>query len=209
MRSDCAKLRCVALTVSFVRHHGKRDHVYVTRENGTTCDWAFPTYGDQLPHDLCHLVVEEMLGIPNGFWSLVEQGMEVRLINNQGTLVKEGRSLSGDSAFDFSGLVRAEEAVALLAPIGMRFEQAGALVVARRSTGGTTTSADAASNLGFTLPPGCSTEVVNATRERLRELTERWRSLDDGGAITLSFTRTGSDPPGKLVHGAGADPASD
>jgi hypothetical protein len=179
----------VALTVSFARHYGKRDHIYVTREDGTLCDWAFPTYGDQLPHDLCHLIIEEMLEIRNGFWGLVEQGMEVRLINDKGTLMKDGRPLSDHLDFDFSDLVRAEEAVALLAPTGMEFEQVGALAVARRTTAEGVSNSDVASTLGFALPPVCSTPVVTAIRERLRELREQWRRLDDGIAITLRFTR--------------------
>jgi hypothetical protein len=177
----------VTLTVSFVRHRGKRDHVYVTRQDSTSCDWAFPTYGDQLPHDLCHLVIEEMLAIPNGFWGLVEQGMEVTLVNDQGTLTKDGRTLSDHSGFDFSDLVRAEEAIALLAPTGMQFDQARALAVARQSTAERAKESDVADQLGFALPPGCSTEVATATRERLCKLGEQWRGLDDGGAITLRF----------------------
>jgi hypothetical protein len=179
----------VALTVSFVRHRGKRDHVYVTRQDGSSCDWAFPTYGDQLPHDLCHLVTEEMLAIPNGFWGLVAQGMEVSLVNEQGTPTKDGRTLADHFGFDFSDLVRAEEAVALLAPIGMQFDQVGALAVAHQPTAERATESHVAAQLGFTLPPGCSTEAATATRERLGELREQWRELDDGGAITLRFTR--------------------
>jgi hypothetical protein len=162
LRLSGAKLSNVALTVSFVRHHGNRDHIYVTREDGTSCDWAFPTYGNQLPHDLCHLVIEEMLEIQNGFWGLVEQGMDVRLINDQGTLTKDGQPLADHFDFDFSDLIRAEEAVALLAPTGMEFEQVGALAVARRTTGEGETNSDVASTLGFALPPGCSTPAATA-----------------------------------------------
>jgi hypothetical protein len=153
------------------------------------CDWAFPTYGDELPHDLCHLVVEEMLEIPNGVWGLVEQGMEVRLIDEQGTLMKDGRLLSDHFDFDFSDLVQAEEAVALLAPTGMQFEQAGVLAVARRTTVETAEEPHIATNLGFALPPGCPTRLATAIGERLRDLREQWRGLDEGGSISLSFTR--------------------
>jgi hypothetical protein len=183
------KLWAAALTISFVRHHDKRDRIYVTRQDGITSDWAFPTYGDQLPHDLCHLVIEEMLEIPNGFWGLVGQGMEVRLIDDQGTLMKGGEPLSDHSDVDFSDLVRAEEAEALLAPTGMEFEQVGALAVARRTTVEIVKDADVASQLGVALPPGCSTRVATATRDRLRELRDEWHGLEDGAAITLSFTR--------------------
>jgi hypothetical protein len=189
-RLGSAKLWAVALAVSFVRYLGKRDHIYVTRQDGTSCDWGFPTYGDQLPHDLCHLVIEEMLEIPNGFWGLVEQGMEVRLIDDQGVLMIDGRPLSDRSDFDFSDLVRAEEAVALLAPTGMQFEQLGALVVASRTDAEGSMSLDVAARLRTALPPECSAQLARTTRERLHDLREQWRGLDDGEAITLSFTRS-------------------
>ena len=46
------------LEVTFVCRRRQRDRVYVTRSDGTTTGWDFPSYGDGLPHDLCHLVVE-------------------------------------------------------------------------------------------------------------------------------------------------------
>ena len=52
---------CLVLEVAFVRRRGGRDRVYVTRADGTSTGWDFPSYGDWLPHDLCHLVVEEGL----------------------------------------------------------------------------------------------------------------------------------------------------
>ncbi|MDQ3570648.1 MAG: hypothetical protein M3450_12995 [Actinomycetota bacterium] len=74
------------LDATFVRRRGSRDRVYVTRADGTSTSWHFPSYGDGLPHDLCHLVVEDELGLTDGFWGLIDQGVEVRLVNNQATL---------------------------------------------------------------------------------------------------------------------------
>src|SRR3984893_12789772 len=59
---------------TFVRRRGSRDRVYVTRGDGTSTGWDFPSYGDGLPHDLCHLVVEEALRLADGFWGVVHQG---------------------------------------------------------------------------------------------------------------------------------------
>jgi hypothetical protein len=143
----------VSLTVTFVRHRDRRDRIYVERQDGSQLSWTFPTYGDRLPHDLCHLVVERDLGIDDGFWGLVARGADVALVRNEATLVRDGNPLV-KSGVDFSGLQRAEDAVARLS--GM------------------------ASSEG----PGVHDESVRA---RLAELTEEWRNLDDGGAITLSF----------------------
>jgi len=68
------------LEVAFVRRRGHRDAVHVRRDDGTSTSWRLPTYGDGLPHDLCHLVVEQELGLTDGFWGLVDQGAAIRLV---------------------------------------------------------------------------------------------------------------------------------
>ena len=40
-----------------------------------------------------HLVVESGLGIVDGFWGLVDGGVDVSLVDNQACLVREGRPL--------------------------------------------------------------------------------------------------------------------
>jgi hypothetical protein len=54
----------------------------------------FPSYGDGLPHDLCHLVVEDGLGLSEGFWGLVDQHVDVCVVNNQPTLMRDGKPSS-------------------------------------------------------------------------------------------------------------------
>jgi hypothetical protein len=109
-------------------------------------------------------VVEEGLGIVDGFWGLVDQGVEVRLVDNQATLVRDGRPLVEQPGVDFSDLMQAEEAVALLEPTGIVTEQ-----------------------VDFGLPAGSSPDVVALVRRRLRDLGKRWRGLQDGEAITLLY----------------------
>jgi hypothetical protein len=92
------------LTATFVRHRGGRDHIYVQRANGTELHWQFPTYGDGLPHDLVHLVVESGLGMTGGFWGLIDDGAEITLVDNEATIV--------GASDDWSGLRLAEAAVA-------------------------------------------------------------------------------------------------
>ncbi|HEY7948221.1 MAG TPA: hypothetical protein VID75_11150 [Acidimicrobiales bacterium] len=155
------------LTATFVRRRGRRDHVYVVRGDTTTVDWEFPSYGDGLPHDLCHLVVEDALGLPDGFWGLIDQHVDVRLIDNEATLVRGARPLVDEPGIDLSGLRRAEAAVAALA----------APVV-------DPDLADAAAALA-------PAAAVTAITDRLRELGHQWRALDDGGAITVVFSGPG------------------
>lgn len=164
------------LEAAFVRRRGGPDRVYVTRADGTSTGWDFPSYGDWLPHDLCHLVVEEELALTDGFWGLVDLGIEVGLVNNQATLMRDGAPLVEHAQLDLTGLMEAEAAVAAL-------------------TGPGSTEAVA-------LP----IEAVATIRRRLQALAERWRALDDGDAITLTFSRQrrevatppGADPRGQV-----------
>jgi hypothetical protein len=182
------------LHATFVRTRGGRDRVYVTRADATTLGWEFPTYGDGLPHDLCHLVVEDALGLSDGFWGLVDHHVDVRLIDNQATLVRNGRPLVDEPGFDFSGLRRAEEAVALLAPALLAVDHDGPIAVVRAAqpSAGTAPPAtpsidDLARQLGCARPEGVTDAAVAAITDRLQELGHRWRTLDDGAAITLGF----------------------
>ncbi|MGH9016490.1 MAG: hypothetical protein ACRDY1_01965 [Acidimicrobiales bacterium] len=148
----------MTLQATFVRHRQRRDRIYVTRGDGTSTSWDFPTYGDRLPHDLVHLVVEDGLGLDDGFWGLVDDGMDVGLVDNQPTLLRDGRPLAGQVGIDFSGLVRAEDAVFVVA-----------------------------SPPDPSRPVPGSAETVAATRWRLHDLGRQWRALPDGGAITVAF----------------------
>ncbi len=154
----------MTLQVTFVRHRERRDRVYVTRADGTETFWAFPSYGDRLPHDLIHLVVEDGLGIANGFWGMVDRGTEVRLVDNQATLIRDGRPLRDQPGVDFSDLIKAEGAVAVLGAVGTGTEKVGAVTVTRLDA-----------------------EATAAVSQRLHDLGRRWRALADGDGITLSF----------------------
>jgi len=74
-------MEAAVLKATFVRTAGERDWIYVTRSDGSEVSWSFPTYGDGLPHDLVHLVVEACCGLRSGFWGRVDAGADPRLIN--------------------------------------------------------------------------------------------------------------------------------
>lgn len=176
-----------ALTASFTRCRGHTDGVRVTRGDGTTTGWDFPSYGDVLPHDLVHVIVEEGLGLTDGFWSLVDQGADVVMAGDQAVLCRDGVPLTEQPDADFTGLMRAEEAVALLGP-QPHLAQAGEFLVARLDPEPVTASdlPDTARRLGFQLPPDATPDRIEAVRTRLRDLARRWRDTDDG-TITLTF----------------------
>jgi hypothetical protein len=59
-------------------------------------------------------VVEDELDLTEGFWGLVDQGVDVGLVDNKATLMRDGRPLVEQIGVDFSGLTEAEAAVAVL-----------------------------------------------------------------------------------------------
>src|SRR5262249_37159052 len=71
------------MEVSFVRVRGQRDRIYVHRTDGSEVSWGFPTYGDELPHDLIHLVVEAAFGVRRGFWGRVDAGADPARVNDE------------------------------------------------------------------------------------------------------------------------------
>lgn len=188
------------LEVTFVRKRGQRDHVYVTRDDGSTASWAFPSYGDGLPHDLCHLVVEDGLGLTEGFWGLVDQHVDVGLVDNQATLMRDGKPLAEQPDVDLRGLMQAEAAVAMLGSPLFEVETVGQLAVARVADPAARAELDddaraaLVDRFGADLPDAATPERVTAIRRRLGELGHQWRSLEDGGSIRLTF------PTGDLRH---------
>ena len=71
------------LRAAFVRTVGQPDRIYVTRSDGSEISWPFPTYGEGLPHDLVHLVVESAFGVSGGFWGRVDQGVDPKRVNDE------------------------------------------------------------------------------------------------------------------------------
>jgi hypothetical protein len=97
----------------------------------------------------------------------VEQGVEVGLVHNQATLIRDGTPLVEQAGTDLTGLLEAEAAVATLG----------------RAEGGPEPRP------GVELPAGATPETVATIHRRLRALAERWSGLDDGAAIALTFSR--------------------
>ena len=64
-----------------MRVPGARDRIYLRRSDGTEVSWEFATYGDNVPHDLVHLVVESAFGLRRGFWGLVDSGVDPARVN--------------------------------------------------------------------------------------------------------------------------------
>lgn len=103
------------LTATFTRHRGANDHVHVTRTDGTSTEWEFPSYGDAVPHDLIHLVVERGLGMTDGFWGLIDGGANVVMVGDQAVLSRNGEPLKPPDV-DFRALSRPRKRSPCLVP---------------------------------------------------------------------------------------------
>jgi hypothetical protein len=146
------------MRVSFVRTVGATDRVYVVRDDGSEASWSFPTYGDELPHDLVHLVVESALGI-RGVWAHVAAGADLVAINAKGAYEALGGEILRAEAAANAYWTRAE-----LAPTA---EDLVTQLAAAQIT--------------------ITAETAATIRERLLALRDRWRTLVPRGAIDLTY----------------------
>jgi hypothetical protein len=104
--------------------------------------------------------------------------------------MRDGKPLVEQPGVDFAGLTQAEEAVALLAAPAVEVEQAhgfGAVHLGSPTVGARPMD-EIAEQLGFSLPDGVTPATIAAIHDRLRELGLRWRSLNDGGSIVITFS---------------------
>jgi len=177
------------LKASFVRTVGERDRIYVTRTDGTTATWAFPTYGEALPHDLVHLVVESAFGLADGFWGRVDAGVDPARVmaeaNRRGGAQKYA-ALGADQA----GLMRAE------ALANARWLEPAAAGERRRQV-------EAACAAAGVAAPVAADATFDDVPLVLAALTARWRGLGPKGALDLVFHR---DAPTRAFAGMGRAP---
>ncbi len=161
------------MRASFVRTVGARDRVYVVRDDGSEAAWVFPSYGDELPHDLVHFVCESLFGVKGGIWGHVAAGADLRRINEQAERLggKDKYAAFGPDL----GEVYLAEAIAN-AP-WTRFEEApdGAALVERIQAS------------GVPLPARVTAATAEEVRARLLALRLRWRQLKPKGAIELDW----------------------
>ena len=159
------------LRAAFVRTVGERDRIYVTRSDGSETSWVFPTYGDALPHDLVHLVVESAFGLRQGFWGRVDGGADPALVNAEANRMggKDKYAAYGD---DRRLLLLAEA----LANASWSEDAERILEQLQQAYADAEVPADALSR-----------ERVEQVKSELTALGRRWRELLPKGAIDLSF----------------------
>jgi hypothetical protein len=164
------------LKASFVRTIGERDRIYVVRSDGSQVSWAFPTYGDALPHDLIHLVVEAAFGLAHGFWGRVDAGAD------PGAIMADANRRGGSNKYSAFGSDRSELLLAeALANPGWLAAEASTESLGEGIIAG-------CRELGVAAPTDrLSTDRVAKVRAVLRLLASRWRGLSPSGTLHLVF----------------------
>jgi hypothetical protein len=169
------------MLVTFVRTVGSADRIYVHRSDGGEASWTFPSYGDGLPHDLVHLVVEAAFGLGKGLWGLVDAGADMARINAEANR-KGGANKYRALGADQRDILFSE---ALAAAVSGRFEseeQRAASVLA------------ACHSLGIEPVPPVTSARLAEILVALEVLRQRWRSLVPKGALRLHFNPCQSAP---------------
>ncbi len=167
------------LRATFVRTAGEPDRIYVTRSDESEVSWSFPAYGDGLPHDLVHLVVEACCGLRFGFWGRVDAGAQPARINAAANRV------GGKQKYRDFGPEQAELHVAE-ALAGAAWWLEGATHEQLKES-----VAVQCRRLGVPLPD-LSVEKVTRLQSTLRTLAQRWQALLPKGSLRVTF-RTGVD----------------
>jgi hypothetical protein len=163
------------MRIAFVRTAGKPDRVYVQRTSGTEVSWSFPTFGNDLPHDLVHLVVEARFGVREGFWARVDAGVDVARINALANRQGGSGKYAGFGA-DLHDLYLAEVLAAVPWALPDLDDEERYRAAERGCLGSE-----------IELPPEVTVERIREVRETLDALRLRWRRLAPSGALNVSF----------------------
>jgi len=163
------------MSISFVRTQGSPDRVYVRRSTGGETSWSFPTYGDELPHDLVHLVVEAAFGLKRGLWARVDEGVDIARINEQ------ANRMGGPNKYAALGEDQRElylsEGLAAVPWLHPELADGDPLRALR----------EACARLDLAVPESLTPARMDEVRAKLAALRERWRALVPKGALVLAF----------------------
>jgi hypothetical protein len=159
------------MQVRFVRTRGAADRIYVTRSDGSAVSWSFPNFGEGLPHDLVHLILETHFGLRAGFWGRVDRGIDPAKINADANR-SGGKDKYRGFGEDLTELFLAE-ALAGLAWFVEGLSDEDRLATLRESEPETAEKLDAA--------------ALGQAGRKLAAAQKSWRELPDKGHLDFEF----------------------
>jgi len=163
------------MKVTFVRHPDAPDRIYVVRDDGSETSWSFPSYGDGLPHDLVHLLLERRFGLRHGFWGRVAEGIDPSRINAMANKTG-GKDKYAGFGEDLRELYLAEALAG--APWGMaELPDAELLGMILANVAGA----------GVAAPGELTLAAIAELRDELAEIRRQWQAEAPKGALRLTF----------------------
>jgi hypothetical protein len=160
------------MQVTFKKCDGRRYFVTIERENGPALVPRFaPGYDDLMPHDLAHYLVEEHFGISLGvFGQLAAGGSGVFAPAPEDNSLRVRRTAQRIASIGRDDMVRSEDLVVL------------SVAEWERSIGRQKHKTREVSR-------EVGAEELQAAVRRLHEMAGRWRDLQQGSSITLTWPR--------------------
>lgn len=166
------------MEIRFTRARGDNDWIRAERPDGQVVSWPSRRRGQQVPHDLVHLVVENALGMTDGFWGLVADGVDFGFLIGEADRIARGGTADRLQGRDPGGLVFAETVVGAVVVAEITGVDDDACLAALRADRRATRGPRAAA---LTVPR------VAAARRGLAEARAGWDALAEGGSLTLAF----------------------
>jgi hypothetical protein len=147
--------------VTIVKEAGRSHRAVAVRDVGDTVQFAVADYGDRLPHDLVHYLVESTLGLDWGFWGLMAAGADLDAVARHSARHRRELPHRLDPLVDEHAdeLLRAEALVAEAYPLS-----------------------DA--------EPGGPGTPMPGLRERIEEWNATWQGLAPGGRLRFEWPPT-------------------
>jgi hypothetical protein len=167
------------MEVSFTKTGKKQNWVHVVRTDSVRFSFPWPKHPG-LPHDLIHLVVEKVFGLAEGFWGLVDAGVDFRSLNDAAERARTGVKVKDLAGRDLTELFQAEALVAwftneMLWSAAKTPEERGLAL------------AEACATWRVAVPTYIEAQMKEADAE-LADLSARWHQLEEGGSLLLAFS---------------------
>jgi hypothetical protein len=171
------------MQLTAVRGSEARDRVYVHRDDGSEVSWSWPSYGHSLAHDLVHWVVESEMGLDEGFWGLVADGVDPTKVTKAAERIATGVRLRDLTDRDLTELIQAEHLAASLGRTGWAGrEEAVAYVVEQCEA------------FGVPSVGGLDLAAVVRMEARADELNRRWQAVAPDAGLVLAWPPGEADP---------------